>query len=86
MTKVVEQMQNILQERFQPKILEVIDESDHHIGHAGHDGLGESHFKVVIKAADFEGQSRITCHRMIYDALDVLIKQRVHALTIEIKK
>lgn len=85
MAGIAEQMRDILENAFQPDYLEVIDQSDHHIGHAGHDGQGESHFKIVIKAGAFQNQPRVACHRMIYHELDELLKGRVHALAIKIK-
>ena len=86
MAGIAEKMREILEEAFAPDHLEIIDQSDHHIGHAGHDGQGESHFKIVIAAEAFKGQPRISCHRMIYRQLDDLLKGRVHALAIKIKK
>ncbi len=79
-----EQLINKLTERFSPEILEVIDDSHKHIGHAGHNGKGESHFKVIIVAAEFKDRSRIDCHRMVYAAVESLIPP-VHALQINAK-
>ena len=31
-------------EEFSPEHFEIINESDKHVGHAGHDGEGQSHF------------------------------------------
>jgi BolA protein len=39
---------------FSPSVLEVVDDSDRHKGHAGAREGGESHFNVVIEAARFE--------------------------------
>lgn len=66
-----------------PTRLELEDQSDHHIGHAGHDARGESHFALVIESAAFEGQSRIARQRLVYAALGDLMHDRVHALTIK---
>ena len=69
--------------QFDPQQLEVIDESDSHIGHAGHNGLGESHFSLFIAADIFTGKSRIERHRMIYAALEIELTDRIHALRIQ---
>jgi BolA family transcriptional regulator, general stress-responsive regulator len=69
---------------FQPSFLEVIDESNQHHGHAGAHPSGESHFRVRISSTVFEGKSRVAQHRLINKALEVELKSRVHALTIEI--
>ena len=46
-----------------PAHLDVINESALHSGHAGDDGSGESHWRVVIKAAGLDDLSRIARHR-----------------------
>lgn len=65
-----------------PTRLDVINESAQHRGHAGDDGTGESHFRVVIESAAFAGQSRVARQRMVNHALDALLRERVHALAI----
>jgi BolA protein len=68
-----------------PESLEVIDDSEKHRGHAGHDGSGESHFTVRIVAAAFAGMSRLQRQRAVNAALADLLRERVHALAIEAK-
>jgi BolA protein len=66
-----------------PEVLEIIDDSDSHRGHAGHDGAGESHFTVRLTAAGFAGQSRVARQRMVYAALgDLVAPGGIHALVI----
>ena len=65
-----------------PTRIELDDQSDRHIGHAGHDGRGESHFALVIESPAFTGMTRVTRQRAVYAALGDLMEQRVHALTI----
>ena len=66
-----------------PTRLELEDQSDHHIGHAGHDGRGESHFALVIESAAFAGLNRVARQRAVFAALGDLMDNRVHALTIK---
>lgn len=66
-----------------PSRIELDDQSAAHIGHAGHDGRGESHFALVIESDSFAGQSRIERQRAVYGALGDLMQERVHALTIK---
>ena len=68
--------------RLAPICLELEDQSDHHIGHAGHDSRGESHFALVIESAAFTGLNRVARQRAVYAALGDLMEERVHALTI----
>jgi BolA family transcriptional regulator, general stress-responsive regulator len=72
-----------LQAALAPSFLQVIDESNHHVGHAGARPDGESHFRVKIVAAAFLGKSRVEQHRMINAVLAQELKERVHALAIE---
>jgi len=65
-----------------PTRLDLEDQSVSHIGHAGHDGRGESHFALIIEAPAFAGRSRVDRQRMVYAALGDLMRERVHALTI----
>ncbi len=77
-----------LEAAFQPRALEVINESSRHQGgHAGDDGSGESHFRVVIAAEAFAGQSRVARHRMVHKALGgAELTAAIHALSLEISE
>jgi BolA protein len=68
---------------FRPATLEVINESHRHAGHAGDDGSGESHFRIVIRAEAFGPMTRIARHRAVQAALGDL-NQRVHAIALDI--
>ncbi|AYJ86492.1 BolA family transcriptional regulator [Sphingomonas paeninsulae] len=68
-----------------PISLAVIDDSDKHAGHSGHDPRGESHFTVEIESDAFTGQSRVARQRMVNSALAELLAERVHALAIKAK-
>ena len=66
-----------------PSHLAVIDDSERHRGHAGHDARGESHFTVEIVSAAFEGQPRVARQRAVNAALADLLAERIHALAIK---
>jgi BolA protein len=68
-----------------PEHLEVINESALHSGHSGDDGSGESHWRIVIKAAPLDDMSRIARHRAIHSVLGPDIIGRIHALAIDIQ-
>jgi len=72
-----------LAEAFRPSLLEVIDESDLHKGHAGWRESGETHFRVRIAAEAFRGKARVETHRLVYAALGEEIAGGIHALAIE---
>src|SRR5665213_402650 len=71
-----------LRKAFAPQSLDVLDESDNHIGHAGHRPGGETHFRIDIVADAFRGKSRIERHRMINQTLSGELAGSVHALAI----
>ena len=52
------------------------------MGHAGAMS-GGGHYQLTIVSPAFAGVSRITRHRMVYDALGDLMQREVHALAIE---
>ncbi len=79
---VIEQIRGRLQAAFVPSELDVLDEGHLHAGHAGE---GKGHFHVRIVSAAFAGQSPIRRHRMIYAALDGLMDNGIHALSIDAK-
>ena len=65
-----------------PASFEVINESHQHAGHAGDDGSGESHWRIVLDAPALAGKSRLARHRAVHDALGKDIINRLHALAI----
>lgn len=72
-------------EKLAPTSLDVINESALHSGHAGDDGSGESHWRLVITAPSLDDMSRVGRHRAIHAALGPDIIGRIHALAIDIK-
>lgn len=66
-----------------PQQLEVLNESQHHVGHAGA-STGMGHFALTIQSPLFEGKSLVQQHRLIYDALGSLMETDIHALRITI--
>ena len=78
-----EEIRARLEAAFAPQVLEVINESEGHRGHAGYSD-GESHFKVVIEAPAFAGMSRLQRHRAVHAALGADLVGRIHALALEI--
>ena len=79
-----EAMRARLEELLAPTLVEVLDESFQHAGHAGADGSGYgTHFRVRIASPMFAGRSRVARHRLVYDALQVFVDRGLHALAIE---
>ena len=77
-------LESALRERlagFAPQRIELIDDSAQHAGHAGAKG-GGGHYRLLIVAECFRGKSTLARHRLVYDALDELMRSRIHALSI----
>ena len=72
-----------LEDSLHPDHIDLVNQSHLHEGHAGHDGSGESHFKLTVVSSAFEGISRPERHRMIYTLLVDELKNKVHALSIK---
>lgn len=68
-----------------PTLLEVMDESENHRGHGGWREGGETHFRVVIRAAAFNGLSRVAAHRLVNNQLTDEFARGLHALAIDAK-
>ncbi len=64
----------------EPLAIDLRDESGLHAGHAGAKEGG--HYRLVVVAARFAGKPRIERHRMVYSALDALMKNGIHALAL----
>ena len=80
-TVTAQQIEAALQAAMSPLSLEVINESHLHAGHAG--AADGSHWRVRIVADAMAGLSRVARHRLVYDALRLVIPQGIHALAIE---
>jgi BolA protein len=79
-----QQLHDRLQEKLSPHVLEVLDESAQHAGHAGAGDAGAgTHFRVRIASQLFTGKPRVARHRLVYDALQEFMTNGVHALAIE---
>jgi BolA protein len=77
----IERMRALLAAAFAPELLEVIDDSHRHVGHAGaRDGRG--HFTVEIVSAAFAGKPPLGRHRAVYAALGEMMVNDIHALSI----
>ncbi len=73
-----------LEKALQPSFLNITDQSEAHLGHAGaKDGRG--HFTVEIQSPLLRGKSTLAAHRLIYQALKDLLETDIHALCIRLK-
>ena len=86
--RVADSIRQKLTAAFAPQSLDVVDESHRHAGHAGatrDDGSqGETHFRVRLVSAAFEGISRVERQRRVYAALADELRGPVHALSLTV--
>ena len=67
-----------------PTVLSLEDQSAQHAGHAGAQS-GGGHFALTIVSDAFEAKTAVRRHQMIYEALGDLLKQDIHAISINAK-
>lgn len=79
-----QRMRQKLTEAFAPEALEIIDESEAHRGHGGYREGGETHFRIVIRSAAFNGIGRVARHRAVMAAVKEELDERVHALALDV--
>jgi BolA protein len=72
-----------LTEALSPSSLDVIDESDQHIGHGGHRPGMTTHVRIRIAAPAFAGKGRVAIHREINALLQPQFDAGLHAVAIE---
>ena len=71
-----------LQAELAPSFLDVVDESHLHAGHSGARPGGETHYRLDIVSAAFEGKSRVERHRVVNGLLDQAFARGLHALAL----
>ena len=78
---ITETIKQKLNSALTPQLLEVIDNSAAHAGHAGAQ-KGGGHYHVTIVSEAFEGCSLVQRHQLIYQALGEMMQHDIHALGI----
>ena len=81
MAVTAQDIEAALRESLQPATLAITDDSHLHAGHAG--AREGRHFSVRIVSERFNDLSRVKRHRLVYDALHLLIPRGIHALAID---
>ncbi|MCK4493012.1 MAG: BolA family transcriptional regulator [Methylococcales bacterium] len=74
-------IQQKLNSALSPQLLEVLDNSAAHAGHAGAK-KGGGHYHVTIVSETFEGRTLVQRHQLIYQALGTMMQHDIHALGI----
>ena len=85
LTSRAERIRAALAAAFSPELLEIVDESHLHHGHAGAAPGGETHYSIRICAKSFTGLPRLAKHRLINGALAAEFAAGLHALSIAVE-
>ena len=73
-------IRSALEDHLAPSKLELYDESDQHVGHAGAKS-GKGHFRICVVSQAFTGLSQINRQKLVYKALGDLMESDIHALS-----
>jgi BolA protein len=76
----VARMRERLQQALAPQELAIEDESAKHAGHEGAKS-GGGHYRLRLVSHRFDGLSRQSRHRLVYDSLGEMMQREVHALS-----
>jgi stress-induced morphogen len=69
---------------FAPTLLEVVDDSARHAGHAGAAAGGQTHYTIKMVSAAFAGQSRVARSRAVHQVLAGEFASGLHALSLSL--
>ena len=78
--QTIAQLRTAIERSLKPRLLEIVDDSPQHAGHAGARGGG--HFRLRLVSDAFRGHSQLERHRLVYAAVAPLMNTAVHALNI----
>jgi len=71
-----------LTDALSPVVLEIIDESAKHAGHAGARPGEQTHFRLIVVSSAFEDLSRVERQRIVYGLLKEEFSVGLHALSL----
>ncbi len=74
----------LLLKKFDNFLLEIIDNSNLHIGHNNFDGKNETHIKIILTNKNNDSLNKLNIHRMINNLLEDEFKNGLHSIEIKI--
>ena len=80
----LDKIKNIVNENLKPEEISVIDNSAQHVKHKFYNPE-KFHLKLIIQSKKLKGMQKIEAHKLVFFALKDELKNRIHALEIEIK-
>ena len=77
-------IKQIVEENLSPTHYELINESHKHAGHAGDDGSGQTHYKLIVVSSIFGVCSRVERQRMVMEHLKPAFSKGLHAISMKL--
>ena len=81
----IDRLRAVLTTAFAPTVLEIVDESGRHAGHAGAAAGGQTHYAVRMHAASFAGRAGVARSRAVHDVLAAEFAGGMHALSLALE-
>ena len=78
---MVDKIKKIISSKININHIEIIDQSNQHVGHSQNSGGG--HYTAIIISDDFINKNLVERHRMIYDALGNMMQNEIHAFSMK---
>ena len=84
MINFFDEIKEKINKKINPESLIIIDNSNLHVKHKSYDS-NKFHLKIIIKSEKLKNMDKITAHKEIFSILKDEMKNKIHALEIEIK-
>jgi len=84
MTEFIDTLKKKINDKFNPDKLQIIDNSYLHKKHKSFDPE-KTHIKIIINSPKLKKMAKIKAHKEIFSLLKNEMKDKIHALEIEIK-
>jgi|TARA_B100001245_G_scaffold196068_1_gene154950 BolA protein len=80
----LDKIEKIVNEKLKPEEISIIDNSALHAKHKSYDPE-KFNLKLIIHSKKLKSMKKIEAHKLIFSALKEEMKNKIHALEIEIK-
>tara|TARA_B100001765_G_scaffold37326_1_gene20731 strand:+ start:178 stop:429 length:252 start_codon:yes stop_codon:yes gene_type:complete len=81
---IYDQIKEKIKKKINPKNIILIDNSHSHLKHKFYDP-NKFHLKIIIESEKLKNMNKIAAHKQIFSILKDEMKNKIHALEIEIK-
>ena len=79
----LDKIKKIIRENLKPEKISVIDNSEQHVKHKFY-SPEKFHLKLIIQSKKLKDMEKIEAHKLVFSALKDEMKNKIHALEIEI--